>query len=72
MYVGLSIFNARARAINFSPDELPEVTLLAFGWLFNNALSLYTMRVRQAVVLSWHFIMSSVCAEDGLIDRNAQ
>ena len=28
--LGLSVFNARARAINFSPDELPEVALSAF------------------------------------------
>ena len=25
VYLGLSDFNARARAVNFSPDELPEV-----------------------------------------------
>ena len=38
MYLGLSVFNARARAINFSPDELPEVALSSFQWLLNNAL----------------------------------
>ena len=27
VYLGLSVFNARARAINFSPEELPEVAL---------------------------------------------
>lgn len=27
MYLGLSDFNARARAVNFTPEKLPEVQL---------------------------------------------
>ena len=52
VYLGLSVFNARARAINFSPDELPEVTLSASEWLYSNALLAYIMRLQQAKSLS--------------------
>ena len=55
MYLGLSAFNARARAINFSPDELPEVTLLVLRWISKKASLPHIMCLQKTWFLSWCF-----------------
>lgn len=71
VYLGLSVFNARARAVNFSPEEVPEVPLSILAWLFGKSLAAvyHTCAAGRTAVLKLD--LCPVCTYDALIDNNA-